>query len=207
MCGSVEVEARHQILEEGDRERRCALDDTGHISEEVFFSAGCAPPDHSCKGCVTEPVVRVPKVADLIWPDGKRTQLLEIHHDARETFGWGIQLALEGIADLLFQSEVEVEDGDNLLPLLLHVQQDTGGLYFTWALGVTHSVVLVHKLCERLQGGRVRLLVHDTRQFFVTPKARALICQNRIRLIVIMLQRLRVVIIPRVADGANVAPV
>ena len=117
---------RHQILEEGDREGRCALDDTGHISEEVFFSAGCVPPDHSRKGGVTEAVVRVPKVADLIWPDGKRTQLLEIHHDARETFGWGIQLALEGIADLLFQSEVEVEDLDHFLPLALEVLLESG---------------------------------------------------------------------------------
>ena len=102
---------------------------------------------------------------------------------------------------------MEIEDVDNLLPLLLHVQLDTGSGYVSWAIGVARCVVVVHKLFERLEGGRVRLVVRDTRQLFVTPKARALICQNRIRLIPIALQRLRVVIIPRVADGANVAPV
>ena len=76
-------------------------------------------------------------------PDGKSTELLEIHHDAREPWRWVRQWVVEGVADLLFQNEVEVEDVDRLLRLALEVLFESGAGYLSLAIVATHSRVCV----------------------------------------------------------------
>ena len=85
MCGRREVEAFHQILEESDCKRRCAFDDPANISEEMSSSPECLPPYHSGENRITQPVIRVPRVTELIWADGESPEFLEIHHDVGES--------------------------------------------------------------------------------------------------------------------------
>ena len=86
MCGCREVEAFHQILEESDCKRRRAFDDAANISEEMSPSPECLTPYHGGENRITQPAIRVPKVADLIGTDRKSSEFLEIHHDVGESW-------------------------------------------------------------------------------------------------------------------------
>ena len=108
-------------------------------------SPECLPPYSGGESRITQPVIRVPKVADLIRADWESPEFLEIHHDVCESLTRIIQLCLEGVADPFFQREVEIKHVDRFLPFAWKPMLKEIAVLFTISLwiGATRDRVLL----------------------------------------------------------------